>query len=389
MPGPTPETLKDYMQRRMLLALVCLAALAAGSLWLGWQSYRTHTGGAEMINLCGRQRLLVQRIAAAADGLTEAHDEEQAGFWRRALFAAHREMDVAQAMLLAAVTDPARPVSPALPALFLAPPARLEARARVFLDTALLLAQNSRGAPLEIRLAAPEKQFLLTEAFGPLMVAYEDATTLFQAETEGGNRRLLAVQIAAAAATVALLTLLWAVVFRPMRAGILGLNARLEALAVRDELTGLFNRRKLNEMLAHEVALAHRHGHALSLVIFDLDHFKKVNDTCGHQTGDAVLRESAARAARQVRATDTLARWGGEEFCLVLPHTGLTAAAGVAEKVRCAFADAPFACPQPVTASFGAAELRPDETPERLAARADGALYRAKEQGRNRVEQDA
>lgn len=389
MPGPTTATLKNYMQRRVLLALLCLASLAAGSLWLGWQSYGSHTGGAEMINLCGRQRLLTQRIAAAADGLTEARDEEQAEFWRRTLFQSHREMDAAQAMLVAAVSDPKRPVDPVLSALFLGPPAHLKTRARAFLDSALLMAQNSRGASMQTRQAAPEERFLLAEAFGPLMSGYEEATTLFEAGVEAGNRRLLSIQAATAGANFILLALLWAVVFRPMRAGILELNARLEGLAVRDELTGLFNRRKLNEMLAHETALAHRHGHPLSLVIFDLDHFKRINDACGHLTGDEVLRETAQRAAGHVRATDTLARWGGEEFCLVLPHTGLEAAASVAEKVRCAFAETPFVCPDAVTASFGAAELRPGETPEQLAARADEALYRAKEGGRNRVEKDA
>jgi len=387
MPELTTVNLATYMRRRVLLALLCLAALAAGSLWFGWQIFGIYLGGPEMINVCGRQRLLTQRIAAASDGLTEARDEEQAGFWRRTLLLTHEEMEAAQKLLSQTVKERTAPTHPLQP-LFFSAPMNLDARARAFLDLALLQAQNSRGASLEERNRDTSEQALQAEAFGPLMKGYETATDIFQSEVEKGKRRLLAIQTAATAAMFLLLALLWALVFRPMRDSIVQLNIRLEDLAVRDELTKLFNRRKLNEMLEHEIGLAHRHATPLSMIIFDLDHFKRVNDTCGHQMGDAVLRETAAEATRQIRGTDTLARWGGEEFCLVLPHTGLAAAVGVAEKVRLALDAAPLPCSQRITASFGAAELRPDETPEQLAGRADAALYRAKENGRNRVERD-
>lgn len=384
---PTPATLKDYMQRRVLLALCCLAALAGTTLWIGWQSYASHAGESKLINLCGRQRLLTQRIAAAADGISEARDAEQVEFWRRMLLATHDEMAHAQTLLREAITGPQDTSRAGLRTLFFETPARLDQRAETFLDTALRLAQNAHGAPLLERSSAPETEQLLSEAFGPLMAGFEKATELFQAETEAAMRGLLTIQAAATCAALVLLGLLWNMVFRPMREGILELSLRLEELAVRDELTGLFNRRKLGEMLEHEIGLALRHGHALSLVIFDLDHFKHVNDACGHQAGDDVLRATARLAESQIRATDTLARWGGEEFCLVLPHTPLADALTVAEKVRLAFAATSFPCPQRITASFGVAEARRGDTPDRLAGRADAALYKAKEAGRNRVEQ--
>jgi len=383
----TTANLANYMRRRVLLALFCLAALAAGSLWFGWQVFGVYLGGAEMINVCGRQRLLTQRIAAASDGLTEARDEEQVEFWRRTLLLAHDEMETAQKLLSRAVKERTAETHPLQP-LFFSAPVNLDARSHEFLNLALLQAQNSRGAPLEQRSRDTTELALQAEAFGPLMNGYEAATKIFQSVVETGKRRQIKIQATATAATFLLLVLLWAVVFRPMRDSIVHLNIQLEDLAVRDELTKLYNRRKLNEMLEHEIGLAHRHGAPLSMIIFDLDHFKRVNDTCGHQMGDAVLRETAAEAARQIRGTDTLARWGGEEFCLVLPHTALTAAVSVAEKVRRALDGAPLPCSQRITASFGAAELRPDETPEQLAGRADAALYRAKENGRNRVERD-
>jgi diguanylate cyclase (GGDEF)-like protein len=170
-------------------------------------------------------------------------------------------------------------------------------------------------------------------------------------------------------------------------------NARLhhivEQQALVDALTGLANRRAAEQRLAIELARASRFGSPLSIVFADLDHFKRVNDTFGHPTGDLVLRELAAVLASTVRGIDLAARWGGEEFCLILPGTDVTGAARLAERVRTALAERTIltteGMPLYVTASFGVAGRPPSASAEELIASADAALYDAKRRGRNCV----
>ncbi|THF62298.1 diguanylate cyclase [Pseudothauera nasutitermitis] len=163
-------------------------------------------------------------------------------------------------------------------------------------------------------------------------------------------------------------------------------NAELAQAASTDRLTGLANRRRLEEGAEAEMARARRHLDPLSVVLFDIDWFKMVNDRHGHEAGDAVLREVAQRLGARVRASDLLARWGGEEFLLLASATGLAEALVLAEKMRRLIEGEPFPGVGSLTASFGVAEFKPGENFSTLTARADRALYRAKEGGRNRVE---
>lgn len=165
-------------------------------------------------------------------------------------------------------------------------------------------------------------------------------------------------------------------------------NARLlaerERLAMLDGLTGLANRRSLDRTLTAEVERARRSGEQLSVVVCDIDHFKRVNDTRGHQGGDEVLRVVARILAGSVRASDTAARYGGEEFALVLPSCGTGGARRVAEAVRSAVSSS--AELGGLTLSAGVATLDPGAGDAgALVAAADAALYRSKREGRNRV----
>jgi two-component system cell cycle response regulator len=168
-------------------------------------------------------------------------------------------------------------------------------------------------------------------------------------------------------------------------------NARLEALSNTDPLTGLANRRCLERRLTDEIARARRHGVALTAVALDIDHFKKVNDTHGHDMGDIVLRNVARAMAEGLRSNDLAARPGGEEFLLILPHTDLAGGIAMAERVRARLERLPHVGPGAtlrVTASFGVScttSTRTVPTGEELLARADQALYDAKRSGRNRV----
>jgi diguanylate cyclase (GGDEF)-like protein/PAS domain S-box-containing protein len=165
-------------------------------------------------------------------------------------------------------------------------------------------------------------------------------------------------------------------------------HERLVALARTDALTGLANHRAFRERLESDTARAARTGLPLSLVIIDLDRFKRVNDTWGHQAGDAVLREVARRLQASARRGDLPARIGGEELAWLLPDTGIAAARDAAERLRRAIRESPIPPVGTVTASLGVAELGPDG-PDDLVRRADAALYRAKEGGRDACVADA
>jgi two-component system cell cycle response regulator len=164
-------------------------------------------------------------------------------------------------------------------------------------------------------------------------------------------------------------------------------NAELEELSRVDSLTGLYNRRHLEQELTRRHSDSLRYGYPLSLVLFDLDHFKQVNDTYGHSAGDQVLRTFAGRLRRELRAGDVAGRWGGEEFLVILPHTDLEGAFTVAERIRSATAAERVAADDQsiaVTISGGCA-LGPEESPEAMVKLADIRLYQAKLSGRNQI----
>ena len=166
------------------------------------------------------------------------------------------------------------------------------------------------------------------------------------------------------------------------------------ALAVTDDLTGLYNRRYFDRHLNVLLGKAQEQDRAMAVMILDIDHFKAVNDTHGHDVGDVVLKEFSARVKRNIRGVDLACRFGGEEFVVLMPDADMSNAELVAERVRQAIAEKPFeisgARPLTVTVSVGVSFSESEaDTPESLIKRADVALYRAKREGRNRVILDA
>lgn len=161
--------------------------------------------------------------------------------------------------------------------------------------------------------------------------------------------------------------------------------AKLEAMATTDQLTGAFNRRKFEEIIDREVQSVRRYGQPLSLVIFDIDHFKKVNDKYGHLAGDDVLKQMVNIVAINIRPMDCLIRWGGEEFLVVIPQTDLAGSVALSEKIRVKIEEHNFPFAGKLTISAGITQYQPDEKPDQCVFRADRALYEAKRHGRNQV----
>ena len=160
---------------------------------------------------------------------------------------------------------------------------------------------------------------------------------------------------------------------------------RLEKLATTDLLTGLYNRRKFEESLIREIEEAKRYGKTFSIILLDIDFFKEINDTYGHQVGDYILQTIAKLIKKLLRRTDIVARWGGEEFVIILPNGKMKGAFQLAERIRKTVESTKFPIEKKCTVSLGVTEYQPNDTPHSLLKRADLALYAAKQNGRNRT----
>lgn len=160
----------------------------------------------------------------------------------------------------------------------------------------------------------------------------------------------------------------------------------LEQLATSDPLTLLINRRKFEELLDYEMERDKRYRTGLTLIFCDIDRFKQINDTHGHDAGDQVLKAVARLLRSSIRATDIVARWGGEEFLILIPNTTAELARVLAEKLRMRIDGFEFPVVRKLTASFGVTHMLGDDDRNSAIRRADAALYRAKNNGRNRVE---
>jgi diguanylate cyclase (GGDEF)-like protein/PAS domain S-box-containing protein len=160
----------------------------------------------------------------------------------------------------------------------------------------------------------------------------------------------------------------------------------LKRLASTDKLTGAYNRTKFKEIMGREIERVKRYNQPLSIIIFDIDHFKEVNDRYGHGAGDHVLKTIADIVRENIRKIDYFIRWGGEEFMIISSETSLKEAYALAERIREIIENYMFEDVGKATASFGVSEFKEDDTEDSLIKRADDAMYEAKKKGRNRVE---
>ncbi len=164
------------------------------------------------------------------------------------------------------------------------------------------------------------------------------------------------------------------------------LESELEIMATTDKLTQAFNRTKFYKVIKNEFERARRYGHPLSMVMFDIDHFKRINDTYGHSVGDYVLQTLTRIVSENLREVDYLIRWGGEEFNIITPDTDIKRAEVLADRIRKAVESYRFDQAGTLTISLGVAQFMADDNEDTFVKRADDAMYVAKNKGRNRVE---
>ena len=249
----------------------------------------------------------------------------------------------------------------------------------------LILTFGAFSSPWQ-RLAA-HTLFTLAALAATMLTMHRWLPWPLDARVDIANFFAVAVMLPAASWIAAQLSLLRARL-RLQRAELGRAMQQLQRLATHDELTGLVNRRRMQELIETERQRSLRSGQPLCIALLDVDHFKRVNDTWGHAAGDEVLRLGSHQLRGAIRTTDELARWGGEEFLLLLPQTPLDAAQPVLQRMRARLRELrlveldPALC---ISVSVGLAEAAPGEPVQSVIARADAALYAAKRQGRDRV----
>lgn len=163
-------------------------------------------------------------------------------------------------------------------------------------------------------------------------------------------------------------------------------NRELLEMSTKDPLTGVYNRKNFDDAVDHWISLSKRYGHPFSLILFDIDNFKAVNDTYGHIVGDRVLKDAASLIRQVIRETDVFARWGGDEFAILLPETNLQEARKLAERLQDHIAENnPLRSPTEITCSFGVTQYQEDDTKYSLLSRVDDLLLAAKAGGKNKI----
>lgn len=383
---------KRSLTLRYLAALALVAGLALLAFSVFHYIMATIDRAAAITAISGSQRLLTQRVLAQCLLLAAADQAEDRHDIRGHLNQAVTMLESNHRRLLADLDDPTSFAahSPELFDIYFRAPYELDRRMRFFIQSARTFANSGDGRP-----ALSDPLFLNVLAFGDNELL-RDLGAVVQEYQRQAVHRLNLLRGLETAATVGLLLMLVLVgwcLLRPMvrricqdRQRLEDANRALARLAVTDQLTGASNRLHLGGILAAEIERAGRYGQPLSVIMFDIDHFKQVNDTWGHAAGDALLRELARRIMTNIRSTDTLFRYGGEEFLVTAPNVPLEEAIRMADKLRGQVAGQPFPPGIRATVSLGVADLQPGETADALLARVDAALYRAKANGRNRVE---
>ncbi len=366
-----------------LLALVIIAAMSLCIHVVLGKMVAEQNNAAVVV--AARQGHLSQKIAFYATQYAEFHDPvfgEQLAEAIEQMKRAHISLVNGDKMLN--IPDH---LSPELQRVYFSLPYNLDQKVAGFIEKAEVLVKTPQG---NLNRDNADYKYVIETARGPLVTALDAATTEYEAESDERLGKLQSYQKMALFVIFATLIAEAVLIFRPLVTRVHNYAERLKRLAMTDGLTGVDNSRSFMTKCLKELKRSRRLGKPLCLAILDLDHFKQVNDKHGHMAGDEVLKAFAQFVQRSMRLEDEFARIGGEEFAVLLPHTGLAGAELVAERIRQIIEISPIRYDENrelfITVSIGIAEANPEDADiEKTMEAADKALYKAKQQGRNRI----
>ncbi len=342
---------------------------------------------ARIVNISGRQRMLSQRIPMLALEISRTDSASARARYQAEMQKAVEMMAVSHEALAqgSPTLNISAEKSAEVAALYNAQPLGLNGQVANY----LLQARQFMALPDEERANSSQLNALLDAAHGPILEALDKAVRQYETESEAAIRNLRQILLALVGVMLATLGAEAIFVFRPLFRKLEAAQSKLLDAARTDPLTGCWNRRFLMDAALREAARKRRTGATLSVMMLDIDHFKKINDSYGHAVGDDALLILVNAILPSIRASDLLGRLGGEEFAILLPETALEQACQVAEKLRENIAAARIDGGGTVfsmTVSIGVADMLPEEDDFLLVLeRADKALYAAKKNGRNRV----
>ena len=390
MPVHSLRVSKIVLWRKYFVALFILVATVTASHILSDWIVRQQEQYAAIINVSGKQRMLSQRITGL---IAKASIEARAQLRPRPdefarVNEAIAEMQAAHDALTGRNGGEDAPgMTSGIKGIYFGGVAMLNDRVETFLAEARRLeALAADGQPMD----PDEVEAFSNDGFGSLLATLDLAVGQYQRDAESKLEDLRQLNIGLWFVTMLVIILELVFIFRPLTRRIDKAQDELEAIARTDPLTGCWNRRALIHAGETMWSLARRQGRPLSVIISDIDKFKRINDEYGYAVGDEAIKFFAQTCLDGLRQYDVLGRFGGEEFVLVLPDTDELGAAQVAERIRANLESKTVVADGhsfQMTASFGVAALRhEDDLLHAIIDRADQALYAAKENGRNRVE---
>ena len=368
-----------------LIALLIIAGISITSHVLTGRIIARQQSTALLVNISGRQRMLSQRIARLADEVADRSIDAAAG--RAEMLALAGRMATAQRQLLEGDVSIGLPAatSPQLKAVYFGSPIHLQGQVNLYLA-------HTRAFAAKVTPAADDPDLLAMRSAvsASLPNALDAAVSEYQAASEHDVRHLRHVMSTLTGVMLVVLVLEALLIYRPLFNRLTDAITLLIKASTTDFLTGVLNRRAFLTAAEREMARCGRLGQPISLLMIDIDHFKRINDTYGHPAGDLVIKHFAAVAAANLRVQESLGRIGGEEFAVLMPGTSLNGAMMAAERIRARFASTtaavtPHAQRILATVSIGVVCASSASVPELLAA-GDRLMYRAKKNGRNRVE---